>query len=90
MSKCDITIEFDRSDATYHGGETVSGTAQVTVNKNLTSRGITLSHFWKTHGRGNTDTGEIHEKILATDAQLVAGETFSFPFSFETKLEPIT
>ena len=90
MSKCDITIEFDRSDATYCGGETVSGTARVVVNKNLTSRGITLSHFWKTHGRGNTDTGEIHEKILATDAQLVAGETFSFPFSFETKLEPIT
>jgi hypothetical protein len=90
MSKCDITIEFDRSDATYHGGDTVSGTARVVVNKNLTSRGITLSHFWKTHGRGNTNTGEVHEKILASDAQLVAGETFSFPFSFEANLEPIT
>ena len=90
MSKCDITIEFDRSDATYHGGDTVSGTARVVVNKNLTSRGIKLSHFWKTHGRGNTNTGGVHEKILASDAQLVAGETFSFPFSFEADVEPIT
>ncbi|MFP6753385.1 MAG: hypothetical protein VB855_17010, partial [Pirellulaceae bacterium] len=90
MSKCDITIDFDRDDATYRGGETVSGTARVTVNKNLTSKGITLSRFWKTHGRGNTDTGEVHEEILASDAQLVAGETFKFPFSFEANLEPIT
>jgi len=90
MSKCDITIEFDRSDSTYRGGETVSGTAQVTVNKNLTSKGITLSHFWKTHGRGNTDGGSAHTEILASDAQLVAGETFNFPFSFEADLEPIT
>ena len=90
MSKCDITIEFDRSDATYHGGDTVSGTARVVVNKNLTSRGIKLSHFWKTHGRGNTNTGEVQEEILAQDAQLVAGETFSFPFSFESDKEPIT
>ena len=81
MSKCDITIEFDRSDSTYRGGETVSGTAQVTVNKNLTSKGITLSRFWKTHGRGNTDGGSAHTEILASDAQLVAGETFNFPFS---------
>ncbi|MEO2022595.1 MAG: hypothetical protein ABGX05_12310, partial [Pirellulaceae bacterium] len=90
MSKCDITIEFDRSDSTYRGGDTVSGTAHVVVNKNLTSRGITLSHFWKTHGRGNTNTGEVQEEILAQDAQLVAGETFSFPFSFESEKEPIT
>ena len=90
MSKCDITIDFDRDDATYRGGETVSGTARVTVNKDLTSKGITLSHFWKTHGRGNTDQGEEHEEILASDAKLMAGETFKFPFSFETAVEPIT
>ena len=90
MSKCDITIDFDRDDATYRGGETVSGTARVTVNKDLKSKGITLSHFWKTHGRGNTNTGEVHEEILASDAQLVAGETFTFPFSFEADVEPIT
>jgi len=90
VSKCDITIDFDRDNATYRGGETVSGTARVTVNKDLTSKGITLSHFWKTHGRGNTNTGEVHEEILASDAQLVAGETFTFPFSFEADVEPIT
>jgi hypothetical protein len=90
VSKCDITIDFDQDDATYRGGETVSGTARVTVNKDLTSKGITLSHFWKTHGRGNTDSGEEHEEILANDAQLVAGETFKFPFSFKADLEPIT
>jgi hypothetical protein len=90
MSKCDITIEFDRADYVYRGGDTVSGTARVVVNKNMTSRGIKFSHFWKTHGRGNTNTGEVQEEMLAQDAQLVAGETFSFPFSFESEKEPIT
>ena len=90
MSKCDITIDFDRDDATYRGGETVSGTARVTVNKDLTSKGITLSQFWKTHGRGNTSSGEEHLEIVASDAQLMAGETFKFPFSFEADVEPIT
>ena len=90
MSKCDISIEFDRADSTYRGGDTVNGTAHVIVNKDMTSRGIRLSHFWKTHGRGNTNTGDIHVETVAEDAKLVAGETFSFPFSFQAEKEPVT
>ena len=37
MSKCDISIKFDRPDRTYRGGETVSGEVHVQVNKDITS-----------------------------------------------------
>ncbi len=50
MSKCDISIEFDAENRTYRGGGTVSGRVLVEVNKDLTSNGIKLIHFWQTHG----------------------------------------
>ncbi|MBI84775.1 MAG: hypothetical protein CMJ81_16405 [Planctomycetaceae bacterium] len=90
MSKCDIVIEFDQADRTYRGGETVSGMARVQVNKDLTSQGITLTRYWKTHGRGNTDAGPKHEQTLAGESELRAGETFEFPFSFQAECQPLT
>ena len=90
MSKCDIVIEFDQADRTYRGGETVSGMVRVQVNKDLTSQGITLTRYWKTHGRGNTDAGTKHEQTLAGEGELRAGETFEFPFSFESECQPLT
>jgi hypothetical protein len=90
MSKCDITIEFDRSDRIYQGGETVTGQVHVAVNRDLTSNGIKLTRFWKTHGYGNTDRGEQMEEMLDTDSQLTAGETRTYPFSFVADLQPLT
>ena len=90
MSKCDIRIEFDRDDRTYRGGETVSGTARIRVNKDLTCNGIKLTHYWKTHGRGNTDSGDKYEQVLVESCQLRDGETFELPFSFVAECHPIT
>jgi len=90
MSKCDITIEFDRPDRTYQGGEIVTGQVHVDVNRDLTSHGIKLTRFWKTHGYGNTDRGEQVEEMLDTDSQLTAGETRTYPFSFVADLQPLT
>ena len=90
MSKCDIVIEFDQADRTYRGGETVSGMVRVQVNKDLTSQGITLTRYWKTHGRGNTDAGTKEEQTLAGESELRAGEAFEFPFSFQADCQPLT
>ena len=90
MSKCDITIEYDRPDRTYQGGETVTGQVHVDVNRDLTSQGIKLTRCWKTHGYGNTDRGEQVEVMLDTDSQLKAGETRTYPFSFVADLQPLT
>jgi hypothetical protein len=90
MSKCEITIDFDRSDRIYLGGETVSGTVHILVNKDITSNGIKLTRFWRTHGRGNTDKGEVRQEMLAAESELRAGQTLDFPFSFQAECQPLT
>ena len=90
MSKCDISIKFDRPDRTYRGGETVSGEVHVQVNKDITSNGIHLTTYWKTHGYGNTDSGGGHGETLADKSQLTAGQTMTFPFSFVADRQPMT
>lgn len=90
MSKCDIRITFDKSDRTYRGGEKVTGEVHVQVNKDIRCNGILLTHYWRTHGRGNTDQGEKHQIKLADMAPLQAGEELHFPFEFTAELWPLT
>ena len=91
MSKCDISIEFDAENRTYRGGDTVSGRGpRSRSTRTLTSNGIKLIHFWKTHGYGNTDAGERVEEMLDTDSQLFAGEVRTYPFSFVADRQPLT
>jgi hypothetical protein len=90
MSKCEISIGYDRNDRTYRGGETVTGTVGIRVNQDINCNGIKLTHFWKTHGRGNTDSGEKHEQFLAESCQLRAGETLEYSFSFVSECHPVT
>jgi hypothetical protein len=90
MSKCEISIEFDRPDRVYRGGETVAGRVRIRVNDDFNCNGIKLTHFWKTHGRGNTDSGERCQQQLAEGRQLRRGETLTFNFSFSAEREPVT
>lgn len=90
MSKCDIRITFDNPDRTYRGGDTVSGEVHIEVNKDIRCNGIILTHYWKTHGRGNTDLGHKHEIRLAEMQPLQAGEELHFPFEFKSELWPLT
>ena len=90
MSKCDIDINFDRSDRVYRGGEIVSGEVLVRVNKDINSNGIILSHYWRTHGRGNVTTGLKHTIPLCESQPLQAGEELRLPFEFVSELWPLT
>jgi len=90
MSKCDISIQFDREDRTYTGGERVTGTVVLHVNEDVTCKGITLTHLWKTHGRGNIDTGPKETIELAPAGPLTTGETLNLPFSLTSATHPVT
>ena len=90
MSKCDLSLRFDREDRTYAGGETVTGRAVIRVNEDVTCKGIRLTHQWKTHGRGNTDAGPKETIELAPAGPLVSGETLDFPFSLTSPTHPLT
>ena len=81
MSKCDVRIVLDRADRTFRPGEEVAGVVRVEVNQYVKCDGVVLEHFWQTHGRGNTATGNKSTYVLHRGG-LQAGESLSFPFSF--------
>ena len=89
MSKCDLQIVFDRDDRRYRGGEEVSGTVHVRVNRDVQCNGLVLEHFWQTHGRGNTTRGKP-QSIVLFKGQWRAGESFSYAFRFTVPNGPPT
>ena len=90
MSKCQISITFDRSDRIYYGGETVNGQVRLLVDQQTKSNGVKLTHRWKTHGRGNSDSGLPDEIILVEPRILQAGEQLEFPFAVTSPTHPIS
>ena len=90
MSKCDISIEFDRKNRTYSGGEAVTGKVRFRVNETVKSNGITLTHQWRTHGRGNTTGGPKENVQLASTVTYTPGEEFELPFSVVAPTHPVT
>jgi len=89
MSKCDLKIVYDRPDRRYRGGEAVTGTVLVQVNKNVRCDGLMIEHFWQTHGRGNTATGDPQTNVPFR-GDLQAGQSVSYPFSFVAPQGPPT
>ncbi|APZ95618.1 hypothetical protein [Fuerstiella marisgermanici] len=90
MSRCDIQITFDQPDRTYRGGDTVTGEVHIKVNKDIRCNGILLTYYWKTHGRGNTDTGEKKDIVLSEMVPLQSGEELLLPFEFQADAWPLT
>lgn len=88
--KCDVRILFDRSNRTWRGGEPVTGRVIVSVNQETKSNGIRLTHNWKTHGRGNSDSGPKETELLQEAGILTPGQNLEFAFSFPAPLFPAT
>lgn len=89
MSKCDLTIVFDRPDRQYRGGEEVTGSVQVSVNADVLCEGLSIEHRWQTHGRGNRATGPRLSSVVFK-GQWRAGESVSYPFRFTAPNGPPT
>ena len=90
MAECEISIEFDRSDRKYRGGESISGSVHVVAKQDLTYDSITLIGAWHCHGYGLPVTRDVCGSLLDSAARLKAGERRSFPFSIEAPSEPLT
>ena len=90
MSKCDIRIEFDREDRAYSGGEAINGRVHIRVNEAVKSKGILLSHQWRTHGRGNTTSGPKEKIELEAARSYSPGEEHELPFSVVASAHPVT
>ena len=79
MAKCDLTIELDDPDRLYTGGEVISGVVRVDCDADVNCKGLEVKSVWRTHGRGNIDTGEAQRETLFA-GQWSAGEKQEYRF----------
>jgi len=89
MSKCDIVIEFDKDDRTFHAGEIISGKVYVTPNTDVSCDGVLIEIGWSTHGRGNKDSASI-DALQYDGKQFLSGQTVAYEFRFESPSWPLT
>jgi hypothetical protein len=89
LSKCDLEILLDRPDRAYRPGATIRGMVGVTVNKDCTCNGLTLTREWRTHGRGNRSRGGKEADVLF-EGEWKAGEQHVHPFEIEVPDGPLT
>lgn len=79
MAKCDLTIELDDPDRVYVGGETIRGVVRVHCDADVSCKGLEVKSVWRTHGKGNVDTGEIQKETLFA-GNWSAGESPEYRF----------
>jgi hypothetical protein len=87
---CDIRIEFDREDATYRGGEVVSGLVHLRPREHITSQGIRLFWFWRAKSEGSGDEGFRNEVEIDCPKQIFSQLSQSVPFAFECNRFPLS
>ncbi|MCP4814403.1 MAG: hypothetical protein GY888_17990, partial [Planctomycetaceae bacterium] len=76
MSKCDISINFENDQDQFRSDQPVTGTVDIQVNKYVDCRSLIVAGLWKTHGRGNRDTGRYAPQSLYK-GELQAGQSYS-------------
>lgn len=90
MGQCEISIEFDRPDRRYRGGEIVAGVVNVYFKESVKYRSITLNSWWETLGPRKDHRRELRELALDGSREVGAGDTHRVPFSFLAQREPLT
>jgi len=89
MSRCDLEVVLDKTDATYRPGERVKGEVRVTVNDRCDCKKLTLTRQWRTHGRGNTAKGE-KEEVQIFSGPWMPGATLRYLFDVEVPRGPVS
>lgn len=89
MSKCDLSIELARNPPHYRPGEKVQGKLHVSVNDACRCDELSMKLLWRTHGRGNQESGgEVAYPLGAFD--WAPGEATVHDFSFAMPAGPVS
>lgn len=89
MAKVNLSIQLEGGKQHYYPGETIVGTVTVDVQAGCTCNGLSIKPIWRTHGRGNTNTGEGPTEILFT-GEWRAGDKLEYPFAIAAPAGPLT
>ena len=89
MSKCDLSIELDKKNRVYRGGDLIRGAVHVRVNRDVDCRGIILDGMWRTHGRGNRASGKYYHGTVYS-GPLKKGDRQKYNFEIPTPHGPVS
>lgn len=80
MPRCHLSIKLNRAKPSYSPGEMVEGVVRVVTDGDVSCSGLMLSSMWKTHGRGNVESGEFSKQKLYA-GMWAAGAVYTYEFS---------
>ena len=83
MKACELHLVFEQADNTFALGDILRGRVVVDITKTTQCNGLTVNLFWRTHGRGDTDTGNDKSQNLFT-GEWQPGH-YEYPFEYELK-----
>jgi hypothetical protein len=92
MSRCKLDIELDDPEATFSSGRPgsqVEGRLRVAVDKSVRCKALTITRLWRTHGKGNRQSGEPESQILFA-GEWAAGDNIEYAFAFDVPDDPLT
>lgn len=85
-----IQVLFDRQDRLYRFEEEVTGRVVLHAKSDLTYTQVLITHAWRSHGRGNRETGDHTPTQLAGGTFIRKGETVELSFHFKAPRGPVT
>lgn len=83
MKACELHIVFEQADKTFALGDTLRGRVVVDITKTTQCNGLDINLFWRTHGRGDTNTANEKSQNLFT-GEWQPGH-YEYPFKYELK-----
>jgi hypothetical protein len=89
MSRCDVSIHFDREDRTYAAGEEIRGEVKLYPHRDVQAEALRIELGWSTHGAGNVDKGML-ETQQVDHLHLMANRETTHPFRFTAPTGPLT
>jgi len=89
MAACKLIVELDEPKRVRVGGEPISGTVIVKPDKDVRCKGLQVTSYWATHGRGNLARGDVESGTLF-EGDWQEGKEYRYPFKLATAVWPPT
>ncbi|MEI7460802.1 MAG: hypothetical protein WCK15_15440 [Pirellula sp.] len=89
MATCRLTVEIDEPSRPRIAGEPITGFVVVQSDKDARCKGLVVTCYWSTHGRGNTARGDVETATLF-DGEWQQGKEYRYPFKLATATWPPT
>jgi hypothetical protein len=89
LATCRLTLEIDEPSRPRIAGEPITGFVVVKSDKDTRCKGLVVTCYWSTHGRGNTARGDVETATLF-DGEWQQGKEYRYPFKLATATWPPT